>query len=52
VRAILGLVWELSKWWSIRDINITFGDDLEYETKEIRELLDESENADVEEPTS
>jgi hypothetical protein len=29
-------------WWSIWSVNITFGDDPEYETKEIRELLDES----------
>jgi hypothetical protein len=32
---------EIILWWSIDDANITLGEDPEYETKEIHELLDE-----------
>jgi hypothetical protein len=39
-------------WWSIGDGNITFDEDPEYETKEIRELLDESDSDAAEEPRS
>ena len=34
------------KWWSIGDANRTLGEDPEGETKEIRELLDESDSSD------
>ncbi len=37
-----------NSWWSIGDGNITFGEDLEIKTKAIRQLLDESKNAEVE----
>jgi hypothetical protein len=36
-----------NSWWSIGDVKITFGDDPEHDTKEIRELLDESGSVDT-----
>jgi hypothetical protein len=31
-----------NSWWSIKDVKITFSEDPEHDTKEIRELLDEN----------